>query len=123
MLRRPPISTRTSTLFPYTTLFRSHPFAPSAARAACGLSIRGFAALRTGVSRDRPERPGWLLRPQVRVAAAANGLQPADDSHGSRRSFRSEEQQSEIQSLMRISYAVLCLKKKKKHDKYNTDDD
>src|SRR3546814_1015297 len=129
------------------TAVHPHPFAPSAARAACGLSIRGFAALRTGVSRDRPERPGWLLRPQVRVAAAANGLQLADDSHGSRRSFpprcsrcprqgqagiadaardraerspaRSEEHTSELQSLMRISYAVFCLKKKTKQTRHN----
>src|SRR3546814_10628417 len=71
MIRRPPRSTRTDTLFPYTTLFRST------------RPCRG----RTGPGRQR-----------VRHAAA-----------------RSEEHTSELQSLMRISYAVFCLKKKTNH--------
>src|SRR3546814_5003149 len=76
MIRRPPRSTRTDTLFPYTTLFRS----PG--------SIRRTA--------------GWRL-------SSANAARIA------RR--RSEEHTSELQSLMRISYAVFCLKKKKKKEK------
>src|SRR3546814_2333373 len=95
MIRRPPRSTRTDTLFPYTTLFRSR------RRSCCG-------CCRTG-SRWRPRRPM-----PVRTEAAGN-------LRGRRRSLplrvRSEEHTSELQSLMRISYAVFCLKKKQKHSK------
>src|SRR3546814_3210102 len=73
MIRRPPRSTRTDTLFPYTTLFRS------------GLSTKGTGAARRDV----------LALISVRART------------------RSEEHTSELQSLMRISYAVFCLKKKK----------
>src|SRR3546814_8452461 len=81
MIRRPPRSTRTDTLFPYTTLFRS-------ARRPCRLD------------------PG-LLRHQARPGHQGRNDRPCDD--------RSEEHTSELQSLMRISYAVFCLKKKKKN--------
>src|SRR3546814_1210865 len=84
MIRRPPRSTRTDTLFPYTTLFRS--------RAASSLS--GTSSAATAVS--------------SRVAALA------------RRSDRSEEHTSELQSLMRISYAVFCLKKKNHLHRWTT---
>src|SRR3546814_9502245 len=77
MIRRPPRSTRTDTLFPYTTLFRS-----------------GFEF------EPRAEKPG---------AKTAGRTAPAK---------RSEEHTSELQSLMRISYAVFCLKKKKKNHKH-----
>src|SRR3546814_8271092 len=98
MKRRPPISTRTDTLFPYTTLFRSLP----------------------GAYRAFPEA---LVPPQGRLRRGAGALgrqlpaagQPAGRLQlvrlGQRR--RSEEHTSELQSLMRISYAVFCLKKKK----------
>src|SRR3546814_1483424 len=90
--RRPPRSTRTDTLFPYTTLFRSR----SAAAARC----RVVRSSRTGPCRtdrrDRTRRGGY-----IRPRSAAT------------RSRRSEEHTSELQSLMRISYAVFCLKKKK----------
>src|SRR3546814_7285556 len=84
MIRRPPRSTRTDTLFPYTTLFRS-----------TGRVRRGLFC------RERPDTaqsfldqfPGWL---RTYIALP-----------------RSEEHTSELQSLMRISYAVFCLKKKK----------
>src|SRR3546814_16835899 len=76
MIRRPPRSTRTDTLFPYTTLFRSGQLA---CRTLCG-------------------------------ARGASGEQEA----GQQGCTRSEEHTSELQSLMRISYAVFCLKKKKK---------
>src|SRR3546814_9658872 len=83
MIRRPPRSTRTDTLFPYTTLFRS---APRRARAR----------------QSRRE----LRRPQRgRHGEQQEGLRA--------RAARSEEHTSELQSLMRISYAVFCLKKKK----------
>src|SRR3546814_10895589 len=90
MIRRPPRSTRTDTLFPYTTLFRS----------------KGRVHRRWSVHTHRsPGRPaavgsGAPRRARDRCAAA--------DSSG-----RSEEHTSELQSLMRISYAVFCLKKKK----------
>src|SRR3546814_5192358 len=84
MIRRPPRSTRTDTLFPYTTLFRSE------ARDHCV------------AARQRPCRDG---HDRQRTGEASRPL------HGRR---RSEEHTSELQSLMRISYAVFCLKKKKK---------
>src|SRR3546814_6038517 len=88
MIRRPPRSTRTDTLFPYTTLFRSA-VEPRARRQ----SHRIF-----------PVRPGGDAA--LRGARAAGGFAGA-------RQARSEEHTSELQSLMRISYAVFCLKKKK----------
>src|SRR3546814_8066640 len=92
MLRRPPRSTRTDTLFPYTTLFRSirrHRASGRRAYLAAGQEELGLSG------RDR--RAG-LSRPL-----------PPQDGRG-----RSEEHTSELQSLMRISYAVFCLKKKNK---------
>src|SRR3546814_8522908 len=88
MLRRPPRSTRTDTLFPYTTLFRSveQHGAPEGVARGVGLSIE--TGLRYEISR----------------------LSQTGDSELS----RSEEHTSELQSLMRISYAVFCLNKKKK---------
>src|SRR3546814_7069871 len=96
MIRRPPRSTRTDTLFPYTTLFRSlppgrvprHRGADGAVRAPC-------------------PHPG-----------RRHGRSPGTDAR--RKAHRSEEHTSELQSLMRISYAVFCLKKKKKENKANT---
>src|SRR3546814_3120288 len=92
MIRRPPRSTRTDTLFPYTTLFRSILFRcmPSDADGDAAASrIEAFMAL----DRRRAEE---TLRPW-------------------RLDARSEEHTSELQSLMRISYAVFCLKKKKRN--------
>src|SRR3546814_10879239 len=88
MIRRPPRSTRTDTLFPYTTLFRS----------------QGLARHRAG--KRRPRRPDRGSR-----LCADRGRARRD------RQIRSEEHTSELQSLMRISYAVFCLKKKKKNIK------
>src|SRR3546814_2117540 len=97
MIRRPPRSTRTDTLFPYTTLFRS--------------SARDLRArLRLpDVPRQRALRGRLPARHLDR--AAADRQAPDRDRRGDR---RSEEHTSELQSLMRISYAVFCLKKKKK---------
>src|SRR3546814_4367283 len=85
MTRRPPRSTRTDTLFPYTTLFRS-----------AGLGFDPDLNL---------PRAGQLAQ---RLAAAGIDLGSVTDIV-----LRSEEHTSELQSLMRISYAVFCLKKKK----------
>src|SRR3546814_2635868 len=89
MIRRPPRSTRTDTLFPYTTLFRSGWFRPGAARGRTGRE--GAAARDSGI------------RPEARPCR------------------RSEEHTSELQSLMRISYAVFCLKKQKSQNKHYSD--
>src|SRR3546814_5958687 len=91
MLRRPPRSTRTDTLFPYTTLFRS------ISRMAIVQEHKMILkALEKGVSEER-------------LARALNvNITTIRDKR------RSEEHTSELQSLMRISYAVFCLKKKKK---------
>src|SRR3546814_3537964 len=86
MIRRPPRSTRTDTLFPYTTLFRSVPGRNHGrARPRPGLAGRGHLPPRARLTRTRGTCAGTA---------------------------RSEEHTSELQSLMRISYAVFCLKKK-----------
>src|SRR3546814_2689275 len=92
MIRRPPRSTRTDTLFPYTTLFRSRRHCETA------------DSRRADASPPPPEgRRGSRHR-------------PAPTAGRSRRATsRSEEHTSELQSLMRISYAVFCLKKKTKN--------
>src|SRR3546814_10714242 len=99
MLRRPPVSKRTDTPFPYTTLFRSPQdsgasrvleVSQSAVRIIVSLVVTGVALL--------------LL---VGIAAVSRGVDVTEHQH------RSEEHTSELQSLMRISYAVFCLKKKK----------
>src|SRR3546814_2478908 len=99
MLRRPPRSTRTDTLFPYTTLFRSDDTAL--------IAIGRGATLGGSLIRlvKRFERKYSILRPRT------GGIPPRI----SRRSpLRSEEHTSELQSLMRISYAVFCLNTKNK---------
>src|SRR3546814_4464108 len=98
MIRRPPRSTRTDTLFPYTTLFRSQSGPPGKAAAA---PAEGCSLCRT----DR-------LRAVAVAACAARAQSGADLFPGA---GRSEEHTSELQSLMRISYAVFCLKKKKQN--------
>src|SRR3546814_10120617 len=80
MIRRPPRSTRTDTLFPYTTLFRSY---------------------------------WWTLKPMPNMSAGCSTSRESESVHfPSHWRCRSEEHTSELQSLMRISYAVFCLKKK-----------
>src|SRR3546814_9255369 len=106
MIRRPPRSTRTDTLFPYTTLFRSgdgfsralviagdHRDLQAKAVQGCD-GVRGGVLDRVGDRHDRSQ------------SATDSGIKW-------RLAFRSEEHTSELQSLMRISYAVFCLKKKK----------
>src|SRR3546814_6348173 len=96
MLPRPPRSTRTDTLFPYTTLFRS------------GTEI--IVERPDGVKRNVAVYPESIYDSSGKIAGAFNML---IDITGQKRSERSEEHTSELQSLMRNSYAVFCLKKKK----------
>src|SRR3546814_2426400 len=94
MIRRPPRSTRTDTLFPYTTLFRSF--------------RRGLRGL------------PWTIRADTAFAAVVHACAaPREGQRGTwiTPAMRSEEHTSELQSLMRISYAVFCLKKKKYSNK------
>src|SRR3546814_5048380 len=104
MIRRPPRSTRTDTLFPYTTLFRS------ARLLALGRRAEGEGQWLT--CSPIPTRP-------VHRTGTPRARRPITSPNG-RRSFvpacwrRSEEHTSELQSLMRISYAVFCLKQKNK---------
>src|SRR3546814_1765747 len=106
MIRRPPRSTRTDTLFPYTTLFRSF-----ALLAPFRVLTQDMAVLN--------ETVGAVLGP---LSGARGGAEPLLETLEAY--FRSEEHTSELQSLMRISYAVFCLKKKnneipKQHNKYS----
>src|SRR3546814_5011421 len=103
MIRRPPRSTRTDTLFPYTTLFRSILVQQMrGAERKCG--IPAFNCLPIGSQRHYSA--GWI-----------NSQGPLVIFHR-RVKRRSEEHTSELQSLMRISYAVFCLKKKTTKDKH-----
>src|SRR3546814_7701566 len=99
MIRRPPRSTRTDTLFPYTTLFRSE-----ARRRGAEIGAERL---------DRRQHRQAVDHPMAARHADAVVQRLAQDHRG-----RSEEHTSEIQSLMRISYAVFCLKKKKLLIKY-----
>src|SRR3546814_8876642 len=99
MIRRSPRSTRTDTLFPYTTLFRSD------RRRAASLFRRRLYPC--AGRRDHARRP-CVLHQSRGEGAAEDRPCPAAALHG-----RSEEHTSELQSLMRISYAVFCLQKKK----------
>src|SRR3546814_6194399 len=91
MIRRPPRSTRTDTLFPYTTLFRSHYYVYKETRANAT-----FANIRKLETAERVREIAKMLSGD-----------------------RSEEHTSELQSLMRISYAVFCLKKKNNNSTKN----
>src|SRR3546814_4376826 len=116
MIRRPPRSTRTDTLFPYTTLFRfardqrepgAHRSAAAAARGSRGADVDvGFAA--------HLAQEAVPLVFQLALADALAHLCTAVVVGDV--GLRSEEHTSELQSLMRISYAVFCLKKKKHTD-------
>src|SRR3546814_10506839 len=104
MIRRPPRSKRTDTLCPYTTLFRSAPVDAILLDAPCSA---------TGIFRRHPD---VLHRVEPRQIAEMAALQTDLLARAARWvKPRSEEHTSELQSLMRISYAVFCLKKKTTH--------
>src|SRR3546814_1350859 len=103
MIRRPPRSTRTDTLFPYTTLFRSRRVD------SCAGEVEAGSNYYYSTWGEAEEAPPFGEKPRVVILG----------SGPNRIGQRSEEHTSELQSLMRISYAVFCLKKKK-HTKTRT---
>src|SRR3546814_3586462 len=111
MIRRPPRSTRTDTRFPYTTLFRASYGPPACPNRS--------PAVFTATANASPGNAAPIRRKPVNPSN--NPLKPspgADDQLAivdALYRFRSEEHTSELQSLMRISYAVFCLKKKKEN--------
>src|SRR3546814_3102557 len=135
MIRRPPRSTRTDTLFPYTTLFRSCDDDShcekdrQVARRKRGPIVHDeregqYARQRNGATHpgkghrreDSPIRKRTGAPPPGQSQPERNP-NPCEPEHGEPKSDRSEEHTSELQSLMRISYAVFCLKKKNKRNK------
>src|SRR3546814_1694882 len=117
MIRRPPRSTRTYTLFPYTTLFRSR--LDKRIEQGQRLIVRDFLLRLRGGKQGKLEtrgrrqvgHRGFPFRSQGQSAAATARNRPVGG--------RSEEHTSELQSLMRLSYAVFCLKKKQLSHGYN----
>src|SRR3546814_4707218 len=109
MIRRPPISTRTDTLFPYTTLFRSG----SSDISTYGQAMQDPLAFEAVAARD----VHMQVQMKERLMDVSAPIRIGDQRIGGVRIgySRSEEHTSELQSLMRISYAVFCLHKKK-HD-------
>src|SRR3546814_5368225 len=109
MIRRPPRFTRTDTLFPYTTLFRSDLGGVAAQRDLA------FLVLVVGIAdRHRAQRGLGLDVDEAFVVV------DVVDRFGRIDHLRSEEHTSELQSLMRISYAVFCLKKQKHNNNHTT---
>src|SRR3546814_5561535 len=104
MIRRPPRSTRTDTLLPYTTLFRSKPTVEDWNRKTqIGPDYRRIRNLQNKYLQDRRRQ----------ATTDYTGIENFLNHDGCATESRSEEQTSELQSLMRISYAVFCLKKTK----------
>src|SRR3546814_7857390 len=117
MIRRPPRSTRTDTLFPYTTLFRS--------RIVRATPKRKRPGTRPGRLATNEDRQAYLVSSSRALFSAAPRMSPSDAPESDEpycatacfsSAIRSEEHTSELQSLIRISYAVFCLKTKQ----YNT---
>src|SRR3546814_8681056 len=115
MIRRPPRSTRTDTLFPYTTLFRSHrgpvsklfrPPRRTLRKIFCRRDDRSVGRIRD-IGRDQRAEADLPAANVTRDAAAR-----LEQTFEPEQVVRSEEHTSELQSLMRISYAVFCLQKK-----------
>src|SRR3546814_14818398 len=123
MIRRPPRSTRTDTLFPYTTLFRSQPIKSLSKGMAQTIQLFGTIVHRpklivldepfSGLDAINQGRLEHLIREE-----AAEGATIIFSTHviAHAERLRSEEHTSELQSLMRISYAVFCLKKKTRNN-------
>src|SRR3546814_10090363 len=112
MYRQPPRSTRPDTLFPYTTLFRSGIYGST----PDGLGVYGNASANgTGVYANSNTGTGLTATSNSGVPASISIFNNANNNNVLQASTvgRSEEHTSELQSLMRISYAVFCLKKKK----------
>src|SRR3546814_2775013 len=113
MIRPPPRSTRTDTLFPYTTLFRSRQeitvCGRSAERSKAGdiLTATRTSPGHCAAALQACASTHSLIGPIIEILSAMGMNSPGD--------IRSEEHTSELQSLMRISYAVFCLKQKTKH--------
>src|SRR3546814_7162711 len=120
MIRRPPISTRTDTLFPYTTRFRSGEIARLAWDDRPRDQDRAYIQKQRGQSMPLPQ----IERRVIPRMGGADYLGPEMRGRNLRMKFmdqgRSEEHTSELQSLMRISYAVFCLQKKTKNKRYST---
>src|SRR3546814_9425290 len=124
MIRRPPRSTRAGTLFPYTTLFRSGDIGAVLRRnnVVIGRVKASLSPLPPGSGSWMERLMGAPLSGGIRYNGPAGTLfsfaglsdQTLSGAIGVAADFRSEEHTSELQSLMRISYAVFCLKKKKK---------
>src|SRR3546814_5956348 len=126
MIRRPPRSTRTDTLFPYTTLFRSvvkqfvnafHPrlMGLTGNQEAVDGALKSYRVYARKVGPEEAtdylmdhSANGYLFDPDGKPMLLFTQVDKPDD-------IRSEEHTSELQSLMRISYAVFCLKKKQRH--------
>src|SRR3546814_6836639 len=106
MIRRPTRSTLTDTLFPYTTLFRSQ-------------DDQHRSIVHQGRSEEGAAEYLADGQPRISLRPARSGAGDRFHHAGTHQRSRSEEHTSELQSLMRISYAVFCLKKKKK-ETYNT---
>src|SRR3546814_7058929 len=107
MNRRPPISTRTDTLFPYTTLFRSQ---------CRDVPRRGGPADQRRKCPCGTADDDILRRPRLQPDGVdEHVIKDGQRQQPGRQPVRSEEHTSELQSLMRISYAVFCLKKKNSH--------
>src|SRR3546814_4450376 len=113
MIRRPPRSTRTDTLFPYTTLFRSEPGVSPEVAERVRVAVGGAFDVNQPLKRTgRPEDVAQvaLFLASDRAAQITGVVLPVDG--GITAGDRWEEHTSELQSLMRISYAVFCLKQK-----------
>src|SRR3546814_5027560 len=111
MIRRPPRSTRTDTLFPYTPLFRSETDGRPVVPQELAPALVGQQSVRRTAQGDRRER-GRAAELPARLYRFARPLYRVGVAQGVLMAARSEEHTSELQSLMRISYAVFCLKKK-----------
>src|SRR3546814_5157319 len=119
MIRRPPRSTRTDTLFPYTTLFRSRGIEPVERAVAERIDLDGIDERSSLRLLDRFAVGG--AHPGYRRRGASNSVMERSSKcwrrgHSDWGRPRSEEHTSELQSLMRISYAVFCLTKKKQEN-------
>src|SRR3546814_1237972 len=117
MIRRPPRSTRTDTLFPYTTLFRSLPIGVTVAMEGglfivTALLIGRLGALPVAAHQIAINVASLCFMVPLGLAEATTVRVGHALGRGSAHGVRSEEHTSELQSLMRISYAVFCLKKK-----------